>query len=164
MKDFNWSEFTRKVAIKAPMDKLYKAWTTSAGIETWFLSKAVFLDENQQALAPDTPYHAGCRYDWTWFLYAETEQGRIEEANGTDRIAFSFAGDCLVTITLQQQDEYVLVTLTQSQIPDTDEARQHIRLGCATGWSFYLVNLKSVYEGGLDLRNKDTRLQPMVNN
>ncbi len=47
MKDFNWSEFTRQVAIKAPMDKLYKAWTTSAGIETWFLSKAVFLDENQ---------------------------------------------------------------------------------------------------------------------
>jgi hypothetical protein len=27
-----------------------------------------------------------------------------------------------------------------------------------------LVNLKSVYEGGLDLRNKDNRFKPMLNN
>lgn len=164
MKDFNWSQFTRQIAIKAPLEALYQAWTTAAGIETWFLSKAVFKEEHQATLDPHTPYHSGCTYDWTWFLYAETEQGTIKAANGTDRIAFSFAGDCLVEVNLEQQDDYVLVTLTQSGIPDTDEARQHIRLGCATGWSFYLVNLKSVYEGGLDLRNKDTRLKPMVNN
>lgn len=164
MKDFNWSQFTKRIAIKAPQAELYKAWTCSAAIETWFLSKAVFYDETQQALDPDTTYRSGCTYHWTWFLYNDTEQGTIKEANGTDRLAFSFAGDCLVTVTLEQQEEYVLATLTQSNIPDTDKARQHIRLGCATGWAFYLVNLKSVYEGGLDLRNKDTRLSPMTNN
>jgi hypothetical protein len=32
-----------------------------------------------------------------------------------------------------------------------------------TGWTFYLANLKSVLEGGLDLRNKNARLQRLVN-
>ena len=53
---------------------------------------------------------------------------------------------------------------TQKDIPTDDESKQGIRLGCHSGWSFYLVNLKSVYEGGLDLRNKDDALGVMVNN
>jgi len=36
-------------------------------------------------------------------------------------------------------------------------------LGCASGWAFYLVNLKSIYEGGLDLRNKTPALKHMLN-
>lgn len=164
MKDFDWSCFTKKIAIKANLADIYNAWTRAAEIEKWFLSKAVFLDEQNKALDPQTTCHTSCSYDWSWYLYTETEQGDIREANGKDTLAFTFAGDCLVTVQLKEQDGYVLVTLTQSNIPDTDDARKNIRLGCATGWAFYLVNLKSVYEGGLDLRNKDTNLQPMVNN
>ncbi len=88
----------------------------------------------------------------------------VKEANGKDKLAFTFAGECLVEVTLKEQDGYVIVELTHSNIPDTDQARQFIRLGCASGWAFYLVNLKSVYEGGLDLRGKDERFPPMINN
>ena len=57
-----------------------------------------------------------------------------------------------------------LVELTQVEIPLDKESKRNIRLGCAFGWTFYLLNLKSVIEGGLDLRNKDMELIGVVNN
>lgn len=164
MKDFDWSRFTKKIAIKAALADIYAAWTQSGAIEKWFLSKAVYLDEQGQPIAADSACHAGDKYDWAWFLYDETEQGLVKEANGKDLFSFTFAGACLVEVKLKEQDAYVIVELTQSNIPDTDQAKQYIRLGCASGWAFYLINLKSVYEGGLDLRNKDSTLLPMINN
>jgi hypothetical protein len=103
-------------------------------------------------------------YGWSWFLYDIVEEGKIVEGNGKDRIQFTFAGDCLVTIQLIEFNQYIIVELTQENIPTDDESKKNVRLGCHTGWSFYLVNLKSVYEGGLDLRNKDPELKGMLNN
>ena len=56
-----------------------------------------------------------------------------------------------------------MVELIQDHIPTDDESKVNIRLGCHTGRSFYLVNLKSVYEGELDLRNKDVDMGGMTN-
>ena len=57
-----------------------------------------------------------------------------------------------------------MVTLSQSNIPLDNKSKQNIRLGCESGWSFFMLNLKSVYEGGLDLRNKNDKLPGMLNN
>jgi len=57
----------------------------------------------------------------------------------------------------------VVVELTQKNIPTDDHSKQNIRLGCDTGWSFFLVNLKSVYESAHDLRNKNEKLKGMIN-
>ncbi len=34
MKDFDWSRFTKKIAIKATLADIYAAWTQSGAIET----------------------------------------------------------------------------------------------------------------------------------
>lgn len=164
MKNFDWTTFTRKIAIKASLSDIYTAWTTASAIEKWFLSKAVFMDTNGKPVSKATPIEKGYSYEWNWYLYDETERGKITEANGKDFIQFTFAGECLVDVQLSTLDEYVIVELTQKNIPIDDNSKQNIRLGCHTGWSFYLVNLKSVYEGGLDLRNKETKLKVMMNN
>lgn len=164
MENFDWTKFTKKIAIKAPLSYIYKAWTTTAEIENWFLSKAVFLDSNGQSIQSTMPIENGFTYEWNWYLYQETERGTILQANGIDYLQFTFAGDCIVDITLSIQNEYTIVELTQKNIPVDENSKKNIRLGCASGWSFFLVNLKSVYEGGLDLRNKDTSLSVMVNN
>ena len=36
-------------------------------------------------------------------------------------------------------------------------------MGCLEGWTFYLTNLKSVIEGGLDLRNKNLDIKGVIN-
>lgn len=163
MENFDWTRFTRRIAVRAKLADVYRAWTTSAAIEQWFLSEAIFSDAEQQHLGPNTAVSEGCTYAWRWYGYDSVENGRITKANGVDHLQFTFAGECPVDVRMREEDELVVVELTQSNIPPDEKSKRDIRLGCDTGWSFFLVNLKSVLEGGLDLRNKDAALKGMVN-
>jgi len=50
----NWSEFKLRVNIREPLDKVYPAWATPAGLESWFLRKAAITADT--ALRPgDAP-------------------------------------------------------------------------------------------------------------
>lgn len=164
MKNFDWTTFTIRIAVKAKLSDIYNAWTQTAEIEKWFLQNAEHIDADHTYLKPEENAQKNTAYAWRWYLYADTEFGNYTEANGTDFLQFTFAGACLVDIKLSEQGEDVIVELTQKNIPEDEDSKKNIRIGCHTGWSFYLVNLKSVYEGGLDLRNKNTNYKPMVNN
>lgn len=164
MKNFDWTSFTRKIAVKASISDIYAAWTKASEIERWFLSNATYFDVENREVPREVNVQKGSAYKWSWYLYDVVEQGEITEANGKDVFQFTFAGKCLVDIKLSREDNSTIVELTQKNIPTDDDSKMNIRLGCDSGWSFYLVNLKSVYEGGLDLRNKNTNLKPMINN
>ena len=164
MKDFDWTSFVKRIAVKANLADIYSAWTLSAEIEKWFLEKAEFYDAEGDLLGANTPVTQGCTYKWYWFLFPDDMQGRILDANGNNHIRFTFEGECIVDINLEEQDGYTIIELTQRNIPTDDNSKKNIRLGCANGWAFYLTNLKSVYEGGIDLRNKDENLTGMINN
>lgn len=163
MENFDWTRFTRKIDIKAPLSIIYGAWTKASEIEKWFLMDAVFYDENGQGLPKESSVKAGNSYKWIWYVYDDIEKGQITEANGKDFIQFTFAGNCLVDIRLIETGDKVIVELTQKNIPTDDNSKKYIRLGCHAGWSFYLVNLKSICEGGIDLRNRDAELKGMLN-
>lgn len=162
MEHFDWTQFTRKIAVKSTLQEIYNAWTTGSGIERWFLRKATFKNTKGVAIGSGENVSAGYRYEWSWFLYDVTEHGTITKANGKDHLQFTFAGDCLVDVRLSEKAGHIIVALTQSNIPTDDTSKKQYRLGCDTGWSFYLVNLKSIYEGGLDLRNKQEKLKGML--
>jgi len=164
MKDFNWTQFTRKIVIKSTVKELYDAWTTASEIEKWFLEKAIFKDSEGKELPKDENVKAGDTYQWSWYLFDPVETGKITAANGKDHFQFTFAGNCTVAVKLTQKEAMVLVELIQANIPTDEKSKKGIRLGCDSGWSFYLVNLKSVYEGGMDLRNKDENFRGLVNN
>jgi hypothetical protein len=55
------------------------------------------------------------------------------------------------------------VNLHQYNIPDDDESKALYFVGCGEGWTFYLANLKSILEGGIDLRNKNVSINNVVN-
>jgi uncharacterized protein YndB with AHSA1/START domain len=160
---FDWSSFTVKTVVFAPVATLYNAWAVAAETERWFLSNADHF-EGDRMLPKTAAVQPGETYAWNWHLFDVTEQGRFIAANGRDELRFTFAGACLVQVQLQDFGNATLVELTQSNIPGDDRSKREIRLGCQDGWSFYLVNLKSVYEGGIDLRNKDERFKGLVNN
>ena len=163
MYNFDWTRFTKKIAVMSGLATMYDAWTKPVEIEKWFLKTANFYDSNASLIDKNGSIEKGFTYEWSWHLYDAIERGKIVEVNGTDLIEFTFAGECDVVVKLAQQGEDVIVELTQSNIPTDEASKQNIRLGCASGWAFYMVNLKSVYEGGLDLRNKTEGLRGVVN-
>ena len=164
MENFNWSQFSKRIFINADLEIVYNSWTKSEELEKWFLSNATFFSKEGRKILPTKNITPKNVYKWNWFAQNHSEEGTVINANGIDRIEFTFAGNCNVIVELSEHKNQTLVKLTQSEIPLDKNSKENIRLGCAFGWTFYLLNLKSVLEGGIDLRNKDTELIDVVNN
>jgi uncharacterized protein YndB with AHSA1/START domain len=165
MSDFDWSRFTTGININASIDRLYKAWSTRSGIEEWFLRLAEFRHDDGTLLEPDEEIMPGIVYKWLWHGWPDEteEKGIILEANGSDYIMFSFGKAGICTVHIERYGNEYIVKLKQEEIPVTEEGKQAWHIGCKTGWTFYLANLKSVLEGGIDLRNKDVSMQELLN-
>lgn len=161
----DWSRFSVRINVNAPADKLYHAWATREGMEYWFLRLSEYKRPDGTPRARDEKVSKGDTFKWLWYGYPDetVEYGNILDCNDRDLFRFSFgkAGNCTVRI-YPEQDE-TIVELMQDEIPTDENGMQYYHLGCKTGWTFYLANLKSLYEGGRDLRNKNENLQQVLN-
>lgn len=164
MAEFDWSRFSVRINVKAPIDKLYWCWATKAGIEYWFLRKSDYIKPEGSLYQKDEFVQQGSSYSWYWHGYPDevVEHGEILDCNGKDHFQFRFgdAGICTIRIYTEQGEQ--IVELIQAQIPVDEKAKQNWHIGCKTGWTFYLSNLKSLLEGGIDLRNRDEKIQNVI--
>ena len=164
MENFDWGQFSKRIFINTDLETVYNYWTKSEELEKWFLSKASFYSKEGKEILPTSNVGSLNEYNWRWYAQDSYEEGLFLLANGVDLMEFTFAGQCRVQIKLTEVKNQVLIELLQKDIPLDENSKEDIRLGCAFGWSFYLLNLKSILEGGIDLRNKDTELVGVVNN
>jgi hypothetical protein len=82
--------------------------------------------------------------------------------NGKDYFQFKFGDAGICTVTIKEDHGYTIVELVQSEIPIDEEGMHYYHLGCKVGWTFHLTNMKSIFEGGKDLRNKDVELKNVL--
>ena len=165
MSTFNWNRFVVRITVNASPKDLYLAWATRKGLEHWFLRLAEFKTAHG-LLRPATSFiEPGDSYRWLWHGWPDetVELGNVTACNGKDQLCFTFgkAGDCTVTIKSVEGEN--MVELVQENIPDDETGMRNYHLGCKNGWSFYLANLKSVLEGGIDLRNKNDKITGVIN-
>jgi len=158
MKTLTWDSFTKKIHINASLEKLYWCWATEEGITSWFLRSAAYT-RNKKRISASEFVQQNDAYTWMWHNWDGQEQGKILEVNGSDLVKLSFAGSCDLTITLEQRDEVVLLTLTQSQIPLDEKSKLEIFYGCSNGWTFWLANLKAYLEHGILLNETEIDLR-----
>ncbi len=159
MEGLSFSEFTKRIYIKAPQQQIYACWGTQKGICQWFLEDAVYRDPQGQDRKEDEPIQPGDRYLWKWHNWDSSEEGLVTRANGSDELEFSFAGVSHVRIDLESGDRGVLLTLTQYGIPTDEESKLNLHYGCSNGWTFWLANLKAFLEHGILLNETDLDLQ-----
>lgn len=161
----DWSRFIVRINIRTTPDELYRCWATRAGIESWFLRLSEYRNRKGQLRDEREEVEKGDSYKWLWHGWPDdtVEHGTILEANGRDLISFSFgkAGNCRVRIYQEFGEQ--LLELVQEDIPVDDHGWHTYHVGCKTGWTFYLANLKSICEGGIDLRNRNEQLEEMLN-
>lgn len=162
---YDWSRFTVRINVKAPESRLYHAWATRSGMEHWFLRLAEFKKPSGELRKDEEFVEKGDTYKWLWHGWPDdtVEYGEILGCNGKDQLSFSFgkAGHCHVTIREEEGEK--IVELVQDKIPTDEKGMQYYHVGCKTGWTFYLANMKSLYEDGIDLRNRNVKLQEMIN-
>ena len=161
----NFKQFTKRIPVKASAKSIYDAWATQSGLERWFLRLAEFKTANGSSRPKNTAIEKGDRYKWLWYGYDDDtkEENEILEVNGWDLIRFQFSGECIVTVKIKQEEGETICELIQDMPQEDEEKRKHYFIDCGEGWTFYLANLKSVLEGGIDLRNKNEKLKKVIN-
>lgn len=163
-----WDSFTQKILINSTKEKLYAAFASRTGMESWFL-RVCDYNRQGQSLRGDEFAKVDDDYTFLWHGWPDEtiEKGKVIQANGDDVFEFTFDGNgstkMVVLVTLKEMNSNVLVTLLQYNIPETDEGKMNWHVGCKTGWNFYLTNLKAILEHGVDLRNKDVLLKGVLN-
>jgi len=165
MTTYNWKQFTKRITIHSSPQSIYNAWTTRAGLESWFLRLAAFKTVNSESRKKDEPVQQGDKYRWLWFGYDDSvvEEREILFANGKNELRFSFSGGCVVTVTTKQEQGETICELQQVMPMDDESERRFFFIECGKGWTFYMTNLKSILEGGLDLRNKIESVKNVIN-
>lgn len=165
MSHHDWSRFLLRINITAEPQKIYDAWTTQAGLESWFLRQAEFTKPGGVLRGKNESVQAGDTYEWRWHGYPDdvVERREVLKSNGRDLLSFMFSGDCMVTVRVMEEAGETLCELVQENILPDEQSRINYYHGCSIGWTFYLANLKSILEGGLDLRNKNMNLPNVVN-
>ncbi len=160
-----WSKFRKRITIDAEPQAIYNAFATQEGLESWFLRKAQFLANDGRVRRRDELIQRADTYYWLWHGYDDGcfEKRVIVEANNRNFLQFEFSGSCLVTVRLKKADNENILELIQEGIEFEENPYKNLFVGSGEGWTFYLSNLKSVLEGGIDLRNKNKNIQDVIN-
>lgn len=161
----DWSRFTLRIPVNASIEEVYKRWNSSAGLVSWFLREAHFKNNEGIPKPVDEPLRPGDSYTWRWHGYPDDviEQGAILSANHIDEISFSFGKAGNVKVKVFTAKNMCICELEQYDIPTDERSKEYYHLGCTKGWLFYMANLKSLLEGGIDLRNRDVELKDVIN-
>jgi len=162
MNKHDWTSFKKRIDIKAAPHIIFDYWTKQGHIEKWFLSKAEFTAAGGNRKSTFSSVAANDTYKWMWHGSDHVAEGKIIESNSTDLVKFTFLG-CTVSVQIKEEQGTSIVELIQSEIPLDEDSRMQSYVGCTRGWTFYMANLKSILEGGIDLRNKNLALVDMIN-
>jgi hypothetical protein len=148
---FDWTRFDIHFYYDEPPDTVRPRWTTSRGLESFFLGSAEHLGPDGEARGPEEAARPGDTYRWTWRHGHSIEGCFLEPAEGAD-LAFTF-GPMRVDVRLAAVDGGTLLVLDQRDIDDTEQGHVFGHMNCRICWIFFLANLKSVLATGTDLRH-----------
>lgn len=138
--------------MKAPREAVYAAFATAEGIRGWMVFESALLDPDGNERDPGEVARAGDRLRTGWHTGLSGE-GEVLEIRPGEMVRFTMDPGIVVEANIEPlEDGSVMVTLVQTH-DLSDEENLALMLGFLPGWAFYLANLKSVMEGGRDLRN-----------
>jgi len=160
----DWSSFTLRVNIKTALKNVFPFFDTPEGWEKWFLRKAVFLNPQENHREANESIETHDQYEFYWHGYSDDvcEKGVVMENNGTDEFCISFSKNAPVRFSLSREEGETIVTLKATEIETDDLSKMSHYVQDSRGWTFYLLNLKSVIEHQADLRNKNEELKDLI--
>ena len=125
--------------IQAPVAKVFDAITNPKILSKWFLKSAT-LDQKK-----------GGTYRFTALTHNDTQKGNVLEFKKNEKLTIDWtkwADGTKVTFTTKKAGKNTLLTVLHVGFKNEES-----RVGHAVGWTYYLMNLKSVLESGKDLRS-----------
>lgn len=139
--DINHNEFRHSIVINAPIDTVFNMWLDPLLLKNWFVKDIQFTDKDK------------ADYTCTWGG-GTIEKGEIFYSKHERKISFNLKYiKCEVIMRRNKQTTIVISRLTNLYY-DFDLFKL---LNYSNYWTFYLTNLKTFAEYGIDLREHESR-------
>jgi uncharacterized protein YndB with AHSA1/START domain len=151
MKEYDWSQFHVRMYYLAPLEEVYRRFSTAEGLESFFIHKATHTAADGTHRAADEPVQSGDRYEWT-YVHDYSHGGRFEQVEPGRLVRFTF-GPMLVDVHFRELAEATEVDLHQTSCATEDPERVWQHLNCRSCWIYFMTNLRSVLAGGPDVRD-----------
>jgi len=132
--------FTTKLAIKTTLPKVWDALATETGLTQWFPSQAT-LD-----------VRSGGSFEFCWGEFRLP--GKFIEVIPQKKLSFTWwepKGPITFELEKSGDSEVIVTLIARGYQSEGEELKQYIEE--TKGWTFFLTNLKSYLEHGIDLRD-----------
>ena len=144
-KPYDWTQFRLKILIAAPPSKLFAAWTNDRIVSKWFTVKTVIEPKKNGRIY----------FEW---LGGDEMEAKVLGMTENRRFHFPFGKhNEQVEISIKKAPGGSVCELHQFNIRTTPKDKVAMHMGCKEGWTFFLTNLKSFLEHGIDLRSHDPK-------
>ena len=155
---YDWSQFHVRMRYLAAIDSVYRRFATAAGLESFFIYRAVHRSADSVERAPDELVSPGDSYAWD-YVHDFGHGGTFTDIAVNQHLGFTF-GTMQVDITFQTIETQTGAVATAVDLhqtdcatEDPDRAWQHVN--CRSCWIYFLTNLRSVLATGHDVRDFD---------
>jgi len=161
LENYKWTEFKQKEYISSPLEDIFLKWATPKGITEWYLKKAEYVSPDGKTRKENEVVKPNDSY--TWYFYSGlVMKGTVLEVISNSKFKFTFGKkepgseeNVIVSVSFIEKDGETEIELAQSNIADNEFGRVTYNLSCMVGWSYYLTNLRSLFESGFDYREKE---------
>ena len=164
LEDYEWTQFKQKEYIKAPLKDVFLKWTTPNGITGWFIKDAKYESPDGKTRAGNDVVTPNDKYTWQ-FYSGLVMNGKVLEVVPNSSFKFTFGKkepdsdeNVVVNVSFSEKDRITEIQITQRNIADNEYGRANFNLSCMVGWSYFMTNLRSIFESGFDYREKDEKL------
>ncbi|HQY19483.1 MAG TPA: SRPBCC domain-containing protein [Ignavibacteria bacterium] len=160
--NFNKESFSHGILLKASPEKVYEYISTGSGLSKWFIGSADYFYNDKSIRLGDEPAQKGNSFLWKWLKKDLELKGIITESDGKNEFGFTFGSSFFVNIKLSESGDRTKLVLTQCY-QDSATENEFGFINCCVCWVFFLTNLKSVLEHGIDLRETEADIEMLVN-
>ena len=148
----DWTRFRLHVAIDAPPEDVWRFWSTSRGMESFFVEMMSIRHRDGRLLEAEEPASEGYRFTWRWDSGA-MHSGKFLQVQPGRELGFTF-GESKVRIRCMPHRSGTLLELCQYDMEDSEHHRMHWHTNCRAAWVYFLTVLKIRMEHGIDGRDK----------
>ena len=142
-KKYDWSKFVLRIYIKASPARVFQAWTDDKIVTKWFTVKTVIEPKKNGRLY----------FEW---LAGDKMEARVNSIVKNKKFVFPFGSKGEeVAVTFKKDGQGCICELRQYNMKTSDTDKWRMHRGCIQGWTFFMTNLKSYLEHGIDLRSHD---------
>ena len=160
--NFNMERFHHSIYLNKSADEVYKMAATASGLSKWFMGNVEYRSPEDILRNENDIIQQGDSYSWHWLAKNLSLEGKVLKVQQDNLAAFTFGSLFIVTIMVKEDKGRTLFTLTHQYVNGAAK-NDFAFINCCVCWAFFITNLKSVLEHGIDLRETEIDNEALVN-